>query len=323
MTLRHTFCIVAIGALLAAAAFVQAQGYPARPVRLIAPSSPGGGTDITARIIAPKLSEYLKQQFVVENRAGAGTMIGTELVTKAAPDGYTLLLGSTPLGINPAMYKRVPYDALRDLVGITQIVSMPNLLIGHRSLPAKNLKELIALARSKPGQMTFASAGAGTSPHLSMELFLGMAKLQMVHVPYKGAGPGVIDVIAGHVTLMMPSIITVLHHVRDGRLRAYGVTTAVRASGAPDIPTIAEAGVPGYEAAQWFGLLAPAGTPPEIIRMIQAGVARALQQPDVKTRLMADGAEPVGSDPEAFTAFLRAETQKWARVVKAASIPAE
>jgi tripartite-type tricarboxylate transporter receptor subunit TctC len=323
MILRHTLCIVAVGALLAAVASVQAQGYPARPIRLIAPSSPGGGTDITARIIAPKLSEYLRQQFVVDNRAGAGTMIGTELVTKAPPDGYTLLLGSTPLGINPAMYKRVPYDALRDLAAITQIVSMPNLLVGHRSLPAKNLKELIALARSRPGQMTFASAGAGTSPHLSMELFLGMANLQMVHVPYKGAGPGVIDVIAGHVTLMMPSIITVLHHVRDGRLRAFGVTTAVRASGAPDIPTIAEAGVPGYEAAQWFGLLAPAGTPPEIIKLVQGGVVRALQQPDVRTRLMADGAEPVGSDPEAFTAFLRAETQKWARVVKAASIPAE
>lgn len=310
-------------ALLGCTLAAYGQTYPARAVRLVVPSSPGGGSDITARIIAPRLSEYLGQQVIVDNRAGAGTMIGGELVARAAPDGYTLLLGSTPMAINPAMYKKVSYDALRDFVPITQIVSVPNLLIAHPSLPVKSVTELIAFAKSRPGQLTFASAGAGTSPHLSMELFLGMTGLSMIHVPYKGAGPGVVDVVAGHVALMTPTIISALGYVRGGRLRALGVTSAKRAAGAPEIPTIAEAGVPGYEATQWFGVLAPAGTPRDIVNLIQSEIGRVLQQPDMKTRLSTDGAEPVGSTPDEFAAFIRTETAKWAKVVRDAGVSAD
>ena len=310
-------------ALLGCTLAAYGQTYPARAVRLVVPSSPGGGSDITARIIAPRLSEYLGQQVMVDNRAGAGTMIGGELAARAAPDGYTLLLGSTPMAINPAMYKKVSYDALRDFVPITQIVSVPNLLIAHPSLPVKSVTELIAFAKSRPGQLTFASAGAGTSPHLSMELFLGMAGLSMIHVPYKGAGPGVVDVVAGHVALMTPTIISALGYVRGGRLRALGVTSAKRGAGAPEIPTIAEAGVPGYEATQWFGVLAPAGTPRDIVNLIQSEIGRVLQQPDMKTRLSTDGAEPVGSTPDEFAAFIRTETAKWAKVVRDAGVSAD
>jgi tripartite-type tricarboxylate transporter receptor subunit TctC len=287
------------------------------------PSSPGGGTDITARIIAPKLGEGLRQQVVIENRAGAGTMIGTEVVARAAPDGYTLLLASTPLAINPAMYAKIPYDALRDFAAVTQVVSLPNLLVAHPSLPVRSVKELIAFAKSRPGQLTYASAGAGTSPHLAMALLTGMSGLKMIHVPYKGAGPGVIDVIAGQISLMTPSIITVLNYVKDGRLRALGVTSAQRASGAPDIPTVAESGIPGYEAAQWFGVLAPAGTSREIVNTLRAEIVRVLQLPEVRTRLSGDGAEPVGNTPEEFAAYMRAETLKWVKVVRDSNIRAD
>lgn len=319
----HPLSYLIVAALLGCALAAQGQTYPMRAVRLVVPSSPGGGADITARIISPKLSEYLRQQVVVENRAGAGTMIGGEVVARAAPDGYTLLLATAPLAINPAMYKKVPYDALRDFAPITQVVSLPNLLISHPSLPVKTVKELIAFARSRPGALSFASAGVGTAPHLFMELFLEMAGLRMVHVPYKGAGPGVVGVIAGHVPLMTPTIFAALGHVRDGRLRGLGVTGAKRASGAPDIPTIAEAGVPGYEASNWFGVSAPAGTPREIVNQIHSDIVRVLQHPDIKGRLSVDGAEAVGSTPDEFAAYIRAETAKWAKVVRNAGIQPE
>jgi tripartite-type tricarboxylate transporter receptor subunit TctC len=300
-----------------------AQQYPTRSIRLVVPSSPGGGTDISARIIAPKLSEYLGQQIVVDNRPGAGTMIGGEIVSRAAPDGYTLLMGVSTLAINPAMYKKMPYDALRDFAPISQAVSLPNVVVSHPSVPAKNVKELIALARSRPGQLTFASAGVGTSPHLSMELFLVMAGLKMVHVPYKGSGPGAVDTVAGHVALMAPNMLTALPYIRSGRLRAFGVTSAKRSAGADDIPTIAEAGVPGYEAVQWYGVLAPAGTPRPIIDRLHVEVAKALQQREVREKLSTDGAEAVGNTPEQFGAYIKAETDKWAKVVKAAGIKPE
>lgn len=312
--------------LLCAAAISTAQSqqaYPTRPIRLVVPSSPGGGTDITARIIAPKLGEYLGQQVAVENRSGAGTMIGGEIVARSTPDGYTLLMGISTLAINPAMYKKVLYDALKDFAPISQVVSVPNVLVAHPSLPAKTVKELIAFARTRPGQINFASAGVGTNPHLSMELFLSMTGLRMVHVPYKGSGQGVIDLVAGHVSLMMPSSLTGLPYVKDGRLRGFGVTSARRAARAPEVPTIAEAGVPGYEAVQWFGVLAPAGTPREIISRVHGEIVRLLQVADVKERLLSDGAETVGSSPEAFAAFIRAETMKWAKVVKDAGIKPE
>lgn len=311
-------------ALAGATALAQAQAtYPTRAVRLIVPSSPGGGTDISARILAPQLTHFLGQQVVVENRPGAGTMIGGEAVARAAPDGYTLLMGISTLAINPAMYKKVSYDALKDLAPISQAVALSNVLVIHPSLPSRNLKEFIAFARVRPGQINFASAGVGTSPHLSMELFLVLANLKMLHVPYKGSGPGVTDLIAGHVPVMMPNMLSAQPHIKSGRIRALGVTGTKRAPGADDIPTIAEAGLPGYEAVQWYGVLAPAATPRDIITKLHAGVVRALQNPDVRQRLLNDGAEPVGSSPEEFATYLRSETVKWAKVIKAAGIKAE
>jgi tripartite-type tricarboxylate transporter receptor subunit TctC len=304
--------------------FVAAQSnYPARTVRVIVPSAPGGGTDISARILAPQLTQQLGQQFVVENRAGAGTMIGGEAVARAAPDGYTLLMGISTLAINPAMYKKVPYDALKDLAPISQAVSLSNVLVVHPSLPAKSVKEFVALVKPRPGQVNFASAGVGTSPHLSMELFLVMTGVKMLHVPYKGSGPGVTDLIAGHVPVMMPNMLSAQPHIKSGRLRALGVTGSKRAPGAEDIPTIAEAGVPGYEAVQWYGLLAPAGTPRDIITRLHGATVKALQNPEVRQRLLNDGAEPVGSSPDEFAAYLRSETAKWAKVIQTAGIKPE
>ncbi len=297
--------------------------YPTRAVRLIVPSSPGGGTDISARILAPQLTQFLGQQVVVENRPGAGTMIGGEAVARAAPDGYTLLMGISTLAINPAMYRKVPYDALKDLAPVSQAVALSNVLTIHPSLPSRTLKEFIAFARARPGQINFASAGVGTSPHLSMELFLVLAKLNMLHIPYKGSGPGVTDLLAGHVPVMMPNMLSAQPHIKSGRLRALGVTGTKRAPGADNIPTIAEAGVPGYEAVQWYGVLAPAGTPRDIITKLHTGVVRALQNPEVRQRLLNDGAEPVGSSPEQFAAYIRSETEKWAKVIKAAGIKPE
>lgn len=303
---------------------VQAQTtYPTRAVRLIVPSSPGGGTDISARILAPQLTQFLGQQVIVENRPGAGTMIGGEAVARAAPDGYTLLMGISTLAINPAIYKKVSYDALKDLAPISQAVSLSNVLVVHPSLPPRSLREFVAFVKARPGQINFASAGVGTSPHLSMELLLVLAKLNMVHVPYKGSGPGVSDLVAGHVPVMMPNMLSAQPHIKTGRLRALGVTGTKRAPGAEDIPTIAEAGVAGYEAVQWYGVLAPAATPRDIITKLHAGVVRALQNPEVRQRLLNDGAEPVGSSPEEFAVYLRSETQKWAQVIKAAGIKPE
>jgi tripartite-type tricarboxylate transporter receptor subunit TctC len=315
--------VIAFAAALFAVNGALAQSYPARSVRLIVPSSPGGGTDITARIIAPKLSEYLGQQVVVENRAGAGTMIGGEAVARATPDGYTLLMGISTLAINPAMYRKVPYDALKDFAPISQVVALPNVLVTHPSLPVKSVKELIGFARARPGQINFASAGVGTNPHFAMELFNSMAGLKMVHVPYKGSGQGVIDLLAGHVTVMTPSILTAMGYVKDKRLRALGVTSAKRATGAPDIPTISEAGLAGYEAVQWFGVLAPAGTPAAIVTRLHKEIVRTLQAPDIRQKLVSDGADPVGSSPEEFAAFLKAETTKWAKVAKDVGIKPE
>ena len=319
--MRPPLVIAASLALVAVAA--QGQQYPARAVRIVVPSAPGGGTDITARILAPKLSEQLGQQFVVENRAGAGTMIGGEVVARAAPDGYTLLMGISTLAINPATYKKVPYDALKDFAPISQVVSLPNVLVTHPSVPVKTVKELVAFSRARPGELHYASAGVGTNPHLSMELFLLMGTIRMVHVPYKGSGPGLVDIVAGHVSVMTPSILSGIPHIKSGRLRGLGVTSAKRAGGVADIPTISEAGLPGYEAVQWFGLLAPAATSREIVNRLHAETVRALQSSDVKNRLAADGADPVGSTPEEFAAFMRSETAKWAKVVTQAGIQPE
>ena len=312
-----------IACALLAIADAAAQTYPAKPVRMIVPSSAGGGSDIIARIIAPKLGERLGQQIVVENRAGAGTMIGSEAVARAAPDGYTLLLGVSTLATNPAIYKKVSYNALTDLAPITLVLSAPNVLVVHPSLPVKNVKELVWFSEARPGQINYASAGTGTNPHLSMELFLSMAKLKMVHIPYKGSAPAIIDLVAGQVPVSMATMLTGLPHGRSGRLRALGVTSAQRTAVARDVPTIAESGVPGYEAVQWYGVLAPAQTPKDIVTRLHREMVAILQLPDVKERFAADGGDPGGNTPEEFARYLRIETEKWAKVVKGAGIKQE
>ena len=316
---------LAVSALLAAAA-VAASGqpaYPGRAVRMIVPSSAGGGTDIIARLVAPKLAERLGQQVVVDNRPGACSIIGNDLVAKAAPDGYTLLMGISTLAILPAMHTKLPYEALRDFAPVTQTVSAPNILVVHPSLPVKTVKELIAFARGRPGQVNFASAGTGTNPHLSMELFRSMAKLDMVHIAYKGSAPALIDLLAGHVVVMTSTMLSGIPHVRSGRLRALGTTGARRSNAVPDIPTVAETGLPGYEAVQWYGLLAPAHTPREIVARMHSEMAGILQLAEIRQKFAADGADPVGNSPEDFARFLRAETGKWAKVVREAGIRPE
>ena len=294
--------------------------YPVRPVRIIVPSSPGGGTDILSRLLAPQLSERLRQPVVVDNRPGAGSIIGNELVAKAAPDGYTLLMGISTLAILPAMHKKLSYDALRELATITQVIAAPNILVVHPSLPARSVKELIAIARKRPGEINYASAGLGTNPHLSMELFLSMAGIKMVHVAYKGLGPAIIDLLAGHVVVSTATMLTGLPHVKSGRLRALGVTGAKRSHVLPEVPTVAEAGVPGYEAVQWYGLLAPAQTPRDIIMRLHGAMTSALQAPSIREKMAIDGVQPVGNTPDEFARFLRTETDKWGKVVRAAGI---
>jgi tripartite-type tricarboxylate transporter receptor subunit TctC len=313
-------------AMLGAAMFIASSAvaqYPTRAVRMVVPSSAGGGTDIIARIVAPKLTEKLGQQIVVENRPGAGTMIGSEVVARAPPDGYTLLMGLSTLATNPVIYKKVPYNAITDFAPVTLVLSAPNILVVHPSLPVKTVKELIWFAQARPGEINFASAGAGTNPHLSMELFLSMAGLRMVHVPYKGSAPAIIDLLSGQVVTMTATMLTGMPHVRSGRLRALGLTGANRNAAAPDVPTIAEAGVPGYEAVQWYGLLAPAQTPKDIIARLNREMTAILQLPDVKERVAADGGDAVATPPEAFGRYIRTETEKWARVAKAAGIKPE
>jgi tripartite-type tricarboxylate transporter receptor subunit TctC len=302
------------------AAAVLAQNYPSHAIRLVVPSSPGGGTDIVGRMLAQKLSEQLGQQVVVDNRAGAGTVIGNDTVAKSAPDGYTLLMGLSTLAINPSMYAKLPYDALRDFAPISQSVSACNILILHPSVPAKTVPELIALARAKPGSLTFGSAGMGTNPHLSGELFKSLARIDMVHVPFKGSGQSVISQLAGEIAANFPSVPTAMPYLKAGRLRGLGVTTLKRAQALPDVPSIAEAGLPGYEATQWFGLLAPAGTPRTIIDRLYQESSRALRSAEMTERMTAEGLEVVAGTPEEFASYIRSETEKWTQVIKAAGI---
>ncbi len=314
------FGIALSGFALAAAA---QQDYPVKAIRIIVPSGAGGGTDTTTRVVAPRLDEFLGQRVVVENRPGAGSIVGSEAVARAAPDGYTLLTAISSMTIQPSMQKNLPFDPVRDFAPISQFVVLPNILLGHPSLPAKTLKDLIALARARPGGLEFGSAGTGSNLHLSMELFLAMAGLKMVHVPYKSANTAIGDVVAGHLPLMVTNMIAGMPHVKSGRLHAFGVTSTTRSKIVPGIPTIAEQGVAGYEAVQWYGLMAPAGTPKDIVARLHKAVVFALQDATVRERLLEGGADPVGNTPEEFAALVRAEVAKWAKVVKAAGIRVE
>jgi tripartite-type tricarboxylate transporter receptor subunit TctC len=301
-----------------------AAGYPDKPIRVIVASPPGGGTDLSTRMFTPKFGEVLGQPIVVDNRGGGSGNIGAEAAARAAPDGYTLLTAAASLTSNPYVMKRVPYDLERDFAPVSMTVMVPNILVSHPSLPVKNLKELIAFVKARPGQLSYASAGVGSVPHLMMEFLVGMGGLKMVHVPYKGAGPALVDVMGGHVPIMAANILSTLPHVKAGRVRAYGVTSATRAAAAPEIPSIAEAGLPGYEAVQWFGLLAPAGTPREVVMRLHAAVVQALDDPATKKRFTGDGATPKPSaSPEEFGAFIRSEMKKWAKVIKDAGIKPE
>ncbi len=295
------------------------------PIRLVVPSAPGGGTDIVGRVVAQKLSIALGQQVVVDNRPGAGQMIGIDLVAKAPADGYTLLVAASPLVLNQLMYRKVPYDAVRDFAPVSQLTVLRHERAGGApsTLPATTVRELIALAKQQPGKLNYASAGTGTSPHMSMELFKTMAGVDLVHVPYKGTAPAITDVLAGQVLVTMASMPSSVAHIKAGKLRALGVTSRKRSVVLPDVPTIAEAGVPGYESIQWYGLLAPAGTPRGIVARLAGEAANALRQPDARETLLADGAEPVGSSPEEYAEQIKAEIVKWTRVAKAAGIQPE
>ena len=318
-TRRIAYIAVLLGATCAHAQ----QDYPSRPIRIVVPSVAGGGTDSSTRIVVSKLEDILGQRVVVDNRPGAGSIIGTEMVARAAPDGYTLLAAISSMTIQPSMQKKLPFDPAKDFAPISVFVRLPNVLVGHPSLQPKNVRELIAFVKARPGQLSFASAGTGSNLHLCMEMFLSMTGLKMVHVPYKGASQAIADVTAGYVPLMITNMITGTSQVKAGRLRAYGVTSAKRSAAAPEIPTIAEQGVPGYEAVQWYGLMAPAGTPREIVSKLYKGVAAALQDNTVKERFSSSGAEPVGNSPEEFTRLVKSEIVKWAKVVKAAGLQPE
>jgi tripartite-type tricarboxylate transporter receptor subunit TctC len=295
--------------------------YPAKTVRIVVGFSPGGSTDVTARILAQKMSESWRQQVIVENRPGAGGNIGAEAVAKAPPDGYTLLLATTGImAINHRLYRTLPYDALRDFAPITQIGSLPLILIVHPALPVRSVKELVALAKAKPGQLSYASSGVGGATHMTAEVFRMLAGVDIVHIPYKGSGQAMADLIGGQVPLAFDQITSSLPHVESGKLRALAVTSGKRFASVPQLPTMAEAGVPGYEAVSWNGLAAPAATPADVLMRIQAEVARVVQLPDVKERFFRDGIEPVASTPERFAAHIRAERAKWEKVVAAAGI---
>ncbi|MBX9813061.1 MAG: tripartite tricarboxylate transporter substrate binding protein [Burkholderiales bacterium] len=294
----------------------QAQTYPVKPIRIIVPFAPGGGADIIARILAQKMTDSWGQQVVVDNRAGASGNIGNELVAKAAPDGYTLLMASSALAINPSVYKSVPYDAVRDFAPITRPALLPNILVVHPSLPVKTVKDLVVLAKSKPGQISYASAGAGTGTHLAGEMFKIMAGVDMVHVPYKGGGAVISDLLGGQVALTFATLPSVMPYVKAGRLRAVAMTTTQRWPGLPEVPTIAESGFPGFEISTWIGLLAPAGTPKDVVGKLHGEMVRILKLPDVRERFESLGMEPVGDTPDQFAQYIRSELAKYAKVVK-------
>ena len=308
-------------ALMLACGAGWAQGYPAKTVRVIVPYPPGGGTDTIARPLAQKLTESFGQQVIIDNRGGAGGNVGMELAARAAPDGYTLVIGLTAqLAVNPALYRKLPYDPVKDYEPITLIGAGAYLLVVHPSLPVKDVKELVALAKARPGQITYASSGNGSGGHLCMELFKTMTGTNFVHVPYKGGGPALVDVLAGQVQVLFTPPVSATQHVQSGRLRALAVSTVRRSAGMPDLPTIAESGVPGYDSGVWYGVLAPAGTPREIVMRVNGDVVKALQQPDFRTMLIANSIDPIGSSPEVLAQFIRIEMAKWAKVVRDADV---
>ena len=308
--------------LAAGAGMAQAQNYPAKPIRLIVPFPPGGANDILARILGQKLTETLGENVLVDNRAGASGIIGTELVAKAVPDGYTILMTPNTIAIQPSLYEKLPFDAAKDLVPVSLVAIVPNILITTRTLPVTSVKELIALAKRNPGQVHFGSAGIGGSVHLAGELFKAMAKVDIVHVPYKGGGPALIDLIGGQIEMLFPDALASSPHLKTGKVKPLGVTSSKRLPALPDLPAIAES-VPGYDSVGWYGVMAPANTPPQIVQGLSTAIANALRSQDVKAKLSAQAADPVGGTPAEFGTHIASEAKKWAKVIKEAGIKAE
>jgi tripartite-type tricarboxylate transporter receptor subunit TctC len=324
MQTKKIMIAFAAAALLGGWHSAQAQNWPTKPVRFIVPFTPGGGNDTIARLVGQKLSAALGQQVIVDNRAGAGGTIGAEAAARSAPDGYTIFLaGVATHGINPNLRSKLPYDPVKDFQPVSLIASAPLIVVVHPSLPVRNTRDLIALAKSKPGQVTYASNGAGGSSHMAVELFNMMTGTKMLHVPYKGLSPALTDLISGQVQVMFSSAVAMLPQVKSGRLRAIAMTGAKRSPALPDVPTVAESGVPGYETGSWYGVVAPAGTPKPIVGRLAQEIAAISKSPEVNHRLVEDAAIPVGSTPEEFGAFIRKELARWAKVVQQGHISVE
>lgn len=328
MNTRHQFFPALFSALLVALATVPAiaaesAAYPQRPIRLVVPYSAGGSTDTVARITGARLTERLGQQVVVDNRTGAGTLIGTEIVKAATPDGYVLLMATPPLAVNPSLYAKVPYVLDRDFVAITNIAASSNLLVVHPSLSATSVKELIALLKANPGKYSYGSSGVGGAGHLAMALFTSMAGVEALHVPYKGGAPAVADLVGGRLSMMMANLTTAQPHIRAGKLKGLGVGKAKRSPLFPEMPTIAEAGLKGYEANNWNGVVAPRGTPRAVIERLHKDIVATLQESAIAERMARAGLEPVGDTPTEFAQYLKAEAAKWGKLVKSANIKAE
>lgn len=297
-----------------------AQAYPTKPVRLIIPFAPGGGNDILGRIIGGRLSDALRQQFIIDNRAGAGGTIGAELAAKSPPDGYTLVIGHIgTLAVNPTLYKKLPYDPVRDFQPISLFAKVASVMVVHPSLPVMSVKDLIALAKRRPGELIYGSGGNGGAGHLATEYFKLMAKIDMGHIPYKGTGPALVDLLAGQTQLVFGGVPGSIGHIKSGRLRALGVSTASRLPVLPDVPTVGES-LPGYEATQWYGVLAPAGTPSPIVFILNKEIAGSLKDPKMQARLADNGSEPFVSTPEEFAAYIKSEIALWAPIIKAAGV---
>ena len=322
---RHALLALYAGIAAACAVWPAAaySAYPERPIRWILPIAPSGGSDTLARTIQGGFAESIGQQIVIDNRPGGSSVIGTEIAAKSAPDGYTLLFITTTHTVNPSLIAKLPYDSARDFAAISLLVAQPNILVVPVALPVKSVKELIALAKAKPDTLSFASGGNGSQPHLTGELFKSVAGLQIAHVPYKSAGPAVVDVLGGHVQMMFVGPLAVDQFIKAGRLRALAVASTRRLATHPEVPTTSEAGVQGLESGTWYGMLAPARTPQPIIESIYAAAARTLQLPDVKGRLLAQGVDVIGSSPQQFVAYLKSETAKWAKVIKDANVRPE
>jgi tripartite-type tricarboxylate transporter receptor subunit TctC len=321
-TRQIAFFVVSVVSVVTGLAFntpeAQAQPYPSKPIRFVVPYPAGGPLDTIARLLGAKVAESTKQPVIVDNKPGAGGNIGADIVAKSPADGYTILMGAVAThAINPTLYKSIPYDAIRDFAPVTQVATTPNVLVVHPSVPAANVREFVAYAKANPGKLSFGSGSIGSAGHLAGELFKAMAGVEMTHVPYKGAAPAMQDLVGGQIQLMFDNLASSLTQVKAGRIKALAVTTAKRSQFAPDLPTVAESALPGFDISTWFGVFAPAGTPKAALDTLHAEFTRALAAPDVREKMLALGAEPVGSKPEEFAAYIKAEAGKYAQVIKA------